>query len=127
MYQFVAVLSVWGGGRRWLHDQSTALVGTLFLAFALGSGATALDTASFGALEVVRRNPGFIVALGPSGDSGRGVDLNRFGLLDRSGALRFLLLELREVGDDPNVVEGIANTDGASEKEYVEKDPVRIN
>lgn len=120
----MVVLSVGDARCRWLHDQSAASPGALLLAFALGSWATALDTTSFGALQVVGRDPGLVVALGTGRNGGTLViDLDRLGLLDRLLASWFLLLELREVGNDPDVVEGIADTNGASEQEDVQEDP----
>lgn len=112
----------------WLHDQHSALVGTLFLAFALWSGATALDTTGFWALEVVRRDPRFVIAFGASAD-GRALSINfdGLGLLDRPLALWLLLLELREIGNDPDVVEGVSNTNSAAEEEDVEEDPELVS
>lgn len=122
----VAILlhGCWRSGCCWLHDQCAALTGALFLGSALGSGTAALDAASFRALEMVRGDPGFVVAFGAGGNGGTcGVDFDWLGFLDGLLTSWLLLLELGEVRDDPDVVEGVADTDGAGEEKDVEEDP----
>lgn len=109
-----------------LHDDRPPRIRRL-LGATLGTRTTALDAPGFRALQVVRGDPFFGVALGgSSGDCGTvGGDVDGLGFLDgllsAPGAL--LLLELGEVGHDPDVVEGVADADGAGEEEEVEEDP----
>jgi hypothetical protein len=110
------------GGR--LHHQSTAKIRRALFSFsltALWAGTTALDATSLGALQVVGRNPLLVVALGTGRDGWAiGVDLDGLGLLD--GLLTralLLLLELGEVGEHPDVVEGVADADGTGEEEEI--------
>lgn len=93
---------------------------------ALGSGAT-LDTASFGSIQVVSGDPIFSVGLCAGCDGWTIVfwlltsDVN---LLD-GGFDALALLLLWEVGGDPDVVEEVADANGAGEEEEVEEDTSR--
>lgn len=124
----MVVLSPRGRRSCWLHDQSAASVGRLLLAFALGPGTAALHASSLGTLEMMRRDPGFVITFGTSANSGTlSINLDGLGPLDGLLASWLLLLELREVRHNPDVVECVANTDGASKEEDVEEDPAIIS
>lgn len=94
---------------------------------ALGTTAT-LDSTRLGTLNVVGGNPILIVGLGAGGDSrgfvvrsgSDGVDLARC-LLATS---RRLTLLLREVWNNPDGVEEIADTNSACEEEEVEEEAI---
>lgn len=111
-----------------LHNQGSSSIGRdlLALATALWSGTTALDAAGLWSLEMMCWDPFFCVALGAAGGDGWAIGghIDWLGFLDGLLASSLLLLELREVGNDPDVVECVADTDGASKEEEVEEDPI---
>jgi hypothetical protein len=94
---------------------------------ALGTTA-ALDSTRLGTLDVVGGNPVLVIGLGAGGDS-RGFvvrgDSNGFGLARCLLATsRRLTLLLREVWDNPDSVEEIADTHSACEEEEVEEEAI---
>lgn len=86
---------------------------------------TALDTASFWSLQVVARDPVFSVRLGSSRNS-RAVGIwllaSDIDLLDGSSYALTPSLLLREVWDNPYVVEEVADTSSARKEEEVQED-----
>jgi hypothetical protein len=93
------------------------------LATTLWSSA-ALETPSFGSLDVMTWDPFLVVLLGASRDSGTFVvrdDGANIDLLDWSLLAASLPL-LWEIWDNPDVVEEVADTDGTSKEEQVQEE-----
>jgi hypothetical protein len=120
----VATIAVMSGGR--LHHESTAKIRGwralfAFSLAALWTGTTALDATSLGALQVVSGDPFLVIAFGACCNSRAvSVDVDGLGLFDGflAGAL-LLLLELGEIREHPDVIEGVADTDGTGDEEEV--------